>query len=92
MYFLLDFKLKVPYYLFIGEESFMIKNFKAKSNQSNRKPKTVVLEVDFKEKKLISRIEVNNIKMLLLELKAQEQGLSEAETSLFLAQSLKRMV
>lgn len=69
----------------------MIKVFKAKSNQSTRKPNTVVLEVDFKTKKLVSRTEVNNIKMLLLELKAQEQGLSEEETALFIAQSIKRM-
>ena len=70
----------------------MVKQFKAKSSQSSRKPNTVILEVDFKNKTLVGRTEVNNIKMLLLELKAQEQGLSEQETEIFISQSLKRMV
>lgn len=70
----------------------MVKELKPKSTMSNRKPKTTILTVDFQKKELVSVDEVNNIKLLLLELKAQEQGMSETEEVLFLSGSLKNII
>lgn len=78
-----------PLYIYGG---FMVKELKPKSTMSNRKPKTTILTVDFQKKELVSVDEVNNIKLLLLELKAQEQGMSETEEVLFLSGSLKNII
>lgn len=57
----------------------MVKEFKAKSSQGTRKPKTTILTVDFQKKEVVAIEEVNNIKLLLLEMTAESQGLSETE-------------
>jgi hypothetical protein len=69
-----------------------IKEFKAKSSQSTRKPNTTIITVDFQKKEVVAIEKINNIKLLMLELKAQEQQLSEKETELFLNGSIKRLV
>lgn len=69
----------------------MVKEFKPKSTMSTRKPKTQILTVDFQKKELVGIDEVNNIKLLLLEMTAQTQKLSEKEEELFLKGSLKNI-
>ena len=68
-----------------------IKEFKAKSSEGSRKPKTTVITVDFQKKEVVAIEEINNIKLLLLEMTAQEQGLSEKENELFMAGSIARI-
>lgn len=69
----------------------MVKEFKAKSSQGTRKPKTTIISVDFQKKEVVEIVEVNNIKLLLLELKAEEQGLSETEQEFFFKGSLENI-
>ena len=70
----------------------MVKQFTPKSKMSTRKPKTQILTVDFQKKELVGVDEVNNIKLLLLEMTSQSQGLSEKEEELFLKGSIKGVV
>ncbi len=69
----------------------MVKEFKAKSSQGTRKPKTTIISVDFQKKEVVEIVEVNNIKLLLLELKAESQGLSETEQEFFFKGSLENI-